>query len=204
LRIVLVLAALVAASLSWLFALTEAGWAVQGVPHAKTLAAFLALGGAVALWAAVWAAAGRNPFGRWHGDARTSHRAPRRLIAARVALVIAALMTLPMILSLPFPYRTREAVTALAALSTVAVASVMAAILITRYAPYGRLLAVALGAYALAMAAWRLPSMLPVIGPDAGSGPVVLVLVVGGVWAAHVFAAACVLSLGRAWLLNKA
>jgi hypothetical protein len=49
------------------------------------------------------------------------------------------------------------------------------------------------------MALWRLPSMLPTVGPDAGPGPVVLLLIVGSVWAAHIFAAACVLSLRGAW-----
>lgn len=202
LRGLLVITALSAASLSWLLAVTEAGLAVQGAPHARALAALLAVGGAAAMWGAVWAAAGRNPFGRWRPAA--TRRAPRRLIAARVALALASLITLAMTLSIPLPYRTREAVVAFAALAAVAVAGFAAAVLVTRRAPYGRWLTIALGIYALVMATWRLPSMLPVIGPDAGPGPVVLLLVVGSVWVAHVFAAVCVLSLRGAWPANEA
>lgn len=201
-RGLLVLTAVAAASLSWLLALTQAGLAVQGAPHARLLAALLAIGGAVAMWGAVWAAAGRNPFGRWRRTAE--RRTPRRLIAARIALTLASLITLAMISSIPVPYRTREALAAFGALAAVAVAGITAAVLVTRRAPYGRWLTVALGIYALVMAAWRLPSMLPVIGPDAGPGPVVLLLVVGSVWVAHIFAAACVLSLRGAWPENEA
>lgn len=202
LRGLLVLTALSAASLSWLFAITEAGLAVQGAPHAHALAALLAVGGAAAVWAAVWAAAGRNPFGRWH--ARANPHTPRRLIAARVALVVASLVTLAMISSIPYPYRTRESLVASGALAAVALAALAAAVLVTRRAPYGRWLTVALGIHAFGMAVWRLPSMLPVVGPDAGPGPIVLLLVVGSVWVAHVFAAACVLSLRGAWPANEA
>lgn len=203
LRGAVVLTAVSAASLSWLFAITEAGWAVQGAPHARTLAAVLAVGGAIALWAAVWAAAGRNPFGRWRPNALLPDRAPRRLLAARIALSIASIMTLLMASALPFPYRTREQLVAFLALASVAIAGIIAAVLITRRAPYGRALTVALGVYGLAMAIWRLPHMLPVIGPDAGPGAVVLALVVVTVWASHVIAAACVLSLRGAWPQNK-
>ena len=192
-----------AASLLWLNALTQAGEAVQGAPHARSTAALLAALGAVALWAAVWAMANRNPFGRWQPrDGRTS-RAPRRLIAARIALIIASVITLMMILALPFPPRARDDRVALAALSAVMIAGIAAAILITRRSSLGRGLAVALGAYGLGMALWRLPSMLPAVGPDAGAGPVALLLIVGSVWAAHVFAAACVLSLRGAWPLKE-
>ena len=201
LRGLLVLTAVMAASLSWLLAITEAGNAVQGVPHARPFSALLAGGGASAMWGAVWAAAGRNPFGRWHPT--SGRRVPRRLIAARVALVIASLVTLAMVSSIPVPYRTREALVAFAALALVAAAGIAAAALLTRRAPYGRWLTVALGIYAFVMAAWRLPSMLPVVGPDAGPGPVVLLLVVGSVWVAHVFAAACVLSLRGEWPENQ-
>ena len=82
-------------------------------------------------------------------------------------------------------------------------ALIAAAILITRRSSLGRGLAVALGAYGLGMALWRLPSMLPAVGPHAGAGPVALLLIVGSVWAAHVFAAACVLSLRGAWPLKE-
>jgi hypothetical protein len=201
-RGLLVLTAVAAASLSWLLAVTQAGFAVQGVRHARALAALLAIGGAVAMWGAVWAASGRNPFGRWRRTAE--RRTPRRLIAARIALILASLITLAMISSIPVPYRTREALAAFGALAAVAVAGITAAVLVTRRTPYGRWLTVALGIYAFVMAAWRLPSMLPVLGPDAGPGPVVLLLVVGSVWVGHIFAAACVLSLRGAWPENEA
>ena len=199
LRAALALACIAATSLLWLLALTQAGQAVQGAPHARAIAAVLAALGALALWAAVWSAANRNPLGRWQPRAENPSRAPRRLIAARVALVVASIITLLMMSALPYPPSTRDAIVALAALTAVAIASIAAAILITRRAAAGRWLTVALGIYGLAMAIWRLPSMLPSIGPDAGAGPVVLLLIVGSVWSAHVFAAACVLSLRAGW-----
>ena len=199
LRAAMALACVAVASLLCLLALTQAGQAVQGDPHARTIAAVLAVLGAVALWAAVWSAANRNPFGRWQRRDDSLSRAPRRLIAARAALLAASIITLLMMSSLPYPLQTRDAIVALSALATVAVAGIAAAILLTRRSPAGRLLAVALGIYGMVMALWRLPSMLPPIGPDAGAGPVVLLLVVGSVWSAHIFAAACVLSLRGAW-----
>ena len=199
LRAAMALACVAAASLLCLLALTEAGQAVQGDPHARTIAAVLAVLGAVVLWAAVWSAANRNPFGRWQRRDASLDRPPRRLIAARAALIAASIITLLMISSLPYPLQTRDAIVALLALATVAVAGIAAAMLLTRRSPTGRWLAVALGIYGVAMAAWRLPSMLPTVGPDAGPGPVILLLVVGSVWSAHIFAAACVLSLRGAW-----
>ena len=199
LRAAIVLTCISAASLFWLLALTQAGQAVQGAPHARATAALLATLGAVALWAGVWSAANRNPFGRWRPRGEHPNRAPRRLIAARIALAVASVITLLMIASLPYPPTSRDDRIALAALATVAVAGIGAAILITRRSPVGRWLTVALGAYGLGMALWRLPSMLPPIGPDAGAGPVVLLLIVGSVWSAHMFAAVCVLSLRGAW-----
>lgn len=195
LRAAAALICIAAASLLWLLAVTQAGEAVQGTPHARRTAAL----GAASLWAAVWSAANRNPFGRWQPLVGNPARAPRRLIVARVALVVASVITLLMVLALPYRDRTRDELAALGALSAVMIAGVTAAILITRRSPAGRWLAVALGMYGLVMACWRLPSMLPRTGPDAGAGPVVLLLIVGSVWAAHVFAAACVLSLRGAW-----
>ena len=146
----------------------------------------------------------RNPFGRWRANSAAPPRAPRRLIAARVALIAASLTTLPMILALPRPTTSRAELVALAALSAVAIAGIVAAALVTRRAPYGRMLAVALGMYGLGMALWRLPSMLSVLGAGAGPGPVLLLAIVGTVWAAHIFAAACVLSLREAWPASEA
>jgi len=199
LRAAMALACVAVASLLCLLALTQAGQAVQGDPHARTIAAVLAVLGAVALWAAVWSAANRNPFGRWQRRDDSLSHAPRRLIAARAALVAASIITLLMMSSLPYPLRTRDAIVALSALATEAIAGIVAVILLTRRTPAGRWLAVALGIYGLVMALWRLPSMLPSVGPDAGAGPVVLLLIVGSVWSAHIFAAACVLSLRGAW-----
>jgi hypothetical protein len=199
LRGALVLVAVFAASLSFLLALTQAGSAVQGAPNARWLAALLAVGGAVALWGAVWAAASRNPFGRWRPRGDAPYAAPRRLIAARVALVIAFVITLVMMTGLPYRAMTRQELAAFAALTIVAIASLGGAILVTRISPMGRALVVALGIYSSVMAIWRLPSMLPVLGSDAGPGPVVLLLIVGLVWASHIFAALCVVSLRGAW-----
>ena len=199
LRAAIALTCICAASLLWLLALSEAGQAVLGAPDARAIAALLAALGAAALWAAVWTAASRNPFGRWQPRDDAPSRAPRRLIAARVALILASVITLLMMSALPHPPWTREEVWSFAALAAVALAGIAAASLITRRSPAGRWLAVALGIYGLVMALWRLPSMLPSVGPDAGAGPVVLLLIVGSVWSAHVFAAACVLSLRGAW-----
>jgi hypothetical protein len=121
------------------------------------------------------------------------------LIAARVALVIAFVITLVMMTGLPYRAMTRQELAALAALAIVAIASLAGAVLVTRPSPAGRGLVVALGIYSSVMAIWRLPSMLLVLGSDAGPGPVVLLLIVGLVWASHIFAALCVVSLRGAW-----
>jgi cell division protein FtsW (lipid II flippase) len=198
-RALLTLLGVAATSGSLLLSGTQLTLATQGI-HAASWIALVLFAAAIAFgWLTLWAAAGRNPLGRID-PASPRARAPRRLVAARVCLVVAALLLVLFFAGLPrFPWRWQDTTVAITILAQFAAAA-YAAITVTHRNPRGRWVALALGAWMPSQLVRTTYNLAHAPG-NADSGPAVVwsFLLSWTCYAAAIVAALCVLSLRGAW-----
>lgn len=196
-RAVLTLAGVAATSLLLFIALSLLVVATQGV-HADAWGALVAVTLAgVAAWLAVWACAGRNPYAR--PAARPITAAPMRLRAARVPLALSALVMIYMASASWTDLAARD-VSRWIQLVSLAVAACWASITLARPTGTGRILALALGAYAAGeMLYTTLVLSRAPARPDIGNALMLSIMLTWLAGAGPIVAALCVLSLRGGW-----
>ena len=199
-RALLTLLGVAVTSVLLLLGASKLNVAVQGDRVAPWLALALVLLASVAAWLTLWAARGTNPLGRISLERRASTRAPSRIVAARLLLVLSAVLDIFFLLGVPLaPLRWRNVVTAEVLLVQL-VATSYAALTLTHDDPRGRRVAIVLGAYMVSQllrSTFLLAAAPP--NPDIGPAAVISYLLSWVASGSAIVAALAVLSLRGQW-----
>ena len=193
-RALLTLAGVATTSVLLFIALSSLIVATQGV-HDDAWAALVAVALAgVTAWSTVWAGAGRNPFARPAVRSPVS-QAPMRLRVARIPLALSALVLIYMA-SAPGKGLAARDVARWLQLVSLAVAAGWASMTLARRTPIGRILALALGAYAAAEMFYTTVALANAPErPDIGNAMMLSIMLTWLSCAGPILAAVCVLSL---------